>query len=370
MPITKEARAEINRRNAQKSTGPKTETGKAVSRTNALKHGLTATTLAPIDAPGEPPGAYQARLDAWIEDTQPRNVLELTMIQRACRASWKLDRCARFEDAAAARREEQNSTTSDTTRSSRHLEAHQLGTLLMFALHNDDGSNESANPSAPSLFDDAPGHVDQLGTFKEGIEWMLWAWAEILPGLPLVDGSQPAGSDEFLRRCRLRALRLLGVPSGASAPSQPLREAARAEMARLEASLTTLSAHSAARRDADLALFGGGAEGTILIRYESQAERELHRAVGTFLALRKNPELLPSSDLPPARAAKPEPEPEPRPEPRPEPKDEPKRLPARRLPPVPSLPLPNEPSAGVSLNPSAAPKARRTHRKERGRAST
>src|SRR5690349_3349812 len=105
MQIDNETRAEINRKNAQKSTGPRTEAGKAASRANALKHGLTATTIDPVGAPGEPEGAYRARLDAWVEDTQPRNVLELVMIQRACRASWKLDRCARYEDSAAAVRE-------------------------------------------------------------------------------------------------------------------------------------------------------------------------------------------------------------------------------------------------------------------------
>ena len=55
MPITAEERAEINRQNAQKSTGPRTDEGKAASRGNSLKHGLTATTIAPVDTPGEPP---------------------------------------------------------------------------------------------------------------------------------------------------------------------------------------------------------------------------------------------------------------------------------------------------------------------------
>src|SRR5271165_3025242 len=36
------AQIEANRRNAQKSTGPKTERGKAHAKPNAIKHGLTA----------------------------------------------------------------------------------------------------------------------------------------------------------------------------------------------------------------------------------------------------------------------------------------------------------------------------------------
>ena len=33
---------EANRANARKSTGPRTETGKAIARLNALRHGLTS----------------------------------------------------------------------------------------------------------------------------------------------------------------------------------------------------------------------------------------------------------------------------------------------------------------------------------------
>jgi hypothetical protein len=36
---------EANRRNALKSTGPKTEAGKQASRCNAVRHGLTAETV-------------------------------------------------------------------------------------------------------------------------------------------------------------------------------------------------------------------------------------------------------------------------------------------------------------------------------------
>ena len=84
MTVSPEQRAEINRQNAQKSTGPKTAEGKAASRQNALVHGLDATTVEPPDA------SYQQRLAVWVADLKPRNVLEYAMTERACRATWKL----------------------------------------------------------------------------------------------------------------------------------------------------------------------------------------------------------------------------------------------------------------------------------------
>ena len=39
------ATIEANRRNAQKSTGPKSAAGKAISKLNALKHGVLAQTV-------------------------------------------------------------------------------------------------------------------------------------------------------------------------------------------------------------------------------------------------------------------------------------------------------------------------------------
>jgi len=43
---------DANRRNAQKSTGPKTEEGRDRVRRNALKHGMTARTVLPQEDPG------------------------------------------------------------------------------------------------------------------------------------------------------------------------------------------------------------------------------------------------------------------------------------------------------------------------------
>ena len=46
--MTSARQIEVNRINALKSTGPKTEAGKKLSRCNAVRHGLTAETV--VDA--------------------------------------------------------------------------------------------------------------------------------------------------------------------------------------------------------------------------------------------------------------------------------------------------------------------------------
>ena len=43
--MTSYRQIEANRRNALKSTGPRTELGKQASRCNAVRHGLTAETV-------------------------------------------------------------------------------------------------------------------------------------------------------------------------------------------------------------------------------------------------------------------------------------------------------------------------------------
>ena len=49
--MTSQRRIEANRRNARRSTGPRTDDGKARSRLNAVKHGLSASLPALVDTP-------------------------------------------------------------------------------------------------------------------------------------------------------------------------------------------------------------------------------------------------------------------------------------------------------------------------------
>jgi hypothetical protein len=52
--MTTQAKIDANRRNATKSTGPKTAAGKARVSLNALKHGLSAQTMVLPWVPGTP----------------------------------------------------------------------------------------------------------------------------------------------------------------------------------------------------------------------------------------------------------------------------------------------------------------------------
>jgi hypothetical protein len=88
-PMATPRQIEANRRNAQKSTGPRTKQGKELSRFNGVKHGMTAT----FDIlPGEDAEAYGARLDAFMADLKPRDAFERELVERIVRASWLLDR--------------------------------------------------------------------------------------------------------------------------------------------------------------------------------------------------------------------------------------------------------------------------------------
>jgi len=87
-----------NRRNAAQSTGPVTESGKAIASRNALKHGLLAKEIV-IDA-GE--GAESRdEFDAVLLDLKnqcdPQGPLEEILVEKIAVAYWRLRRAHRYE---------------------------------------------------------------------------------------------------------------------------------------------------------------------------------------------------------------------------------------------------------------------------------
>jgi hypothetical protein len=91
-----QAQIDANRRNAQRSTGPRTSEGKAASRWNSLRHGLAAEQ--PV-LPHEDPAQYHRVRGELIETWQPANAQELMLVDQVARGWLRMNRAARFETA-------------------------------------------------------------------------------------------------------------------------------------------------------------------------------------------------------------------------------------------------------------------------------
>ena len=126
------AQIEANRRNAQRSTGPKTDEGKDRVRRNAFKHGMTARTIMPV-LPQEDPKELEDQIQQAITAMKPRNPLELDLVCRAVRLAGELDRAERVATAHLAHRVRMATRSGTDTVSAEELSrVHDLGSKLFF----------------------------------------------------------------------------------------------------------------------------------------------------------------------------------------------------------------------------------------------
>ena len=80
--------------NAQKSTGPRTETGKAKTRLNAVKHGLTAKL--PV-LPFESAEDFAALNDGFEADFAPQNTYQKFLTNQLATHAWRILRSQQVE---------------------------------------------------------------------------------------------------------------------------------------------------------------------------------------------------------------------------------------------------------------------------------
>jgi len=83
-----------NRANSRKSTGPRTEAGRARARHNALKHGLRSELVV---LPTEDPAGFEAILGTWFDDWRPPTDARRVLVERAAAGAWRLRRCVQLE---------------------------------------------------------------------------------------------------------------------------------------------------------------------------------------------------------------------------------------------------------------------------------
>src|SRR5262245_40990569 len=92
--MVSQRRLEANRLNAKRSTGPKTESAKALASRNSLKHGLTSQQIVIGD---EDPHHYEELRRGLEKDFKPTTTIETALVDRLAGLLWRLQRVSVFE---------------------------------------------------------------------------------------------------------------------------------------------------------------------------------------------------------------------------------------------------------------------------------
>jgi hypothetical protein len=201
------AKIASNRRNAQKSCGPKTSEGKAVSRFNALQHGCTAQ-LAML--PDEDPVEFEERRVAWLERYRPQDEVEADQIEQAAYLSWQLQRAARARSAQLVF----HAQTAAGVKQDREVrETIELAHLLYrpsWACRWGGAEKPAAGAGLPANIAEAADETDHPAILGSRLETMAdgcrWIWAQFTELAAILDEGRPWS----VIHC-FKATRLLGI---------------------------------------------------------------------------------------------------------------------------------------------------------------
>jgi len=92
--MTTPAKIIANRRNAQKSTGPRTHQGKTVASQNSLKHGLSSRqAVIGLESREE----FDLYREQFLEELSPQTPVESMLAERIVSLSWRLKRSLRIQ---------------------------------------------------------------------------------------------------------------------------------------------------------------------------------------------------------------------------------------------------------------------------------
>ena len=165
--MASQAQIDANRRNAQRSTGPKTDAGKARAKLNALKDGSHARSVSRV-LPQEKAIELEQRINKWINDLNPRSDAERELVIDAAELAWTIDRTKRCETARLAERVRQAQLKADQQR---HKEVGELGRRLLY------NTEAKPLPTAARRWEDNPAaFLKGLENSAEGCRWLLDQW--------------------------------------------------------------------------------------------------------------------------------------------------------------------------------------------------
>jgi hypothetical protein len=267
-----------NKINAQRSTGPRSEGGKAVSRRNALKHGLSG---AGIVLPDEEQAAIKERVEHWHSSLRPFEVIDLWLVEDVATEAVRVERCRAME---AETRAEDARRADESWDDDRRVAAEKRAAGL------------SRRPEVVSR---------ELATTLQGLELLLERWAALAAALEKRDWNEAERSLALDLMGVSRALR--EAPTALDAGRDGLRRFVADQIAGLESRRPALEERDG--REQAAAMLGLGEPSDALKRlrrYESACHRRLQWAYGRLKAVPRN---TPRAPFPYAPDPKPEPEP-------------------------------------------------------------
>jgi len=297
--MTSQARIDANRKNAQKSTGPKSAEGKKRSCLNALVHGFRSEQVV---LPTEDPSAFDAHFKEFVQEWQPVTKTRMHLVKRIAVATWRLDRCVRVESGRLSKR-------------------------AVAAMHQWDAISAATLKRSVDKWDSDPERaIRELKSSREGVAKLVEMWRELEAAAQLEGG----WNDVEDHHKRLFYLAGLDPMAGGEASDKLLRfllvarpdlveeadlepfgiEEARIVREQLLGTISTridalvdlwdtLPDMSEARaRHAELEAFVPQPEDAALLRYEAQFDREFRASVNQLARLTKTgDDLIEASDL-------------------------------------------------------------------------
>ena len=117
---------EANRRNSQRSTGPKTEEGKRRSRRNAMRHGLCAETVIEVVEDIED---YREFESAILADFDAETAVQRELVLRLASLLWRIRRATSIETDLLRFQAEIVRKRRPSGRTRRPATSHYLGRL-------------------------------------------------------------------------------------------------------------------------------------------------------------------------------------------------------------------------------------------------
>ena len=200
--MTPERRAEINRANAKKSTGPKTAAGKAKASMNARKHGMRSNRESIFN---DTSYRFEERLRKWMAHFDAQDDVQEFLVATNVSLSFDIERVG-HADATNFERAVEQSPAKELA------EVHETGRKLFYdpcgatAIHGVETARSekvttSGNGPNGEPYANAAELVRKLESSAAGCQWMLAEWATL---------RKRAEENYWFGPDRLRATRLLG----------------------------------------------------------------------------------------------------------------------------------------------------------------